>query len=123
MKNALFIYIIYKDIFRDRTDLKHHIRHNYQSVIKIKFQNGIVTEVKRAEDNMFKCKCGKDFKLPNSLRRHAKRCNNELIKSKENEEGVLMNILEDFDMSESMDMDDRIISTDCFGALISYEKC
>jgi uncharacterized C2H2 Zn-finger protein len=124
MKNTLFTCTICKDIFRNRTDLKNHVRRDHQSVVKVKFQNGGVTEVKRAEDNMFKCNCGKSFKLPDSLRRHAKGCNGELTVSEEDEEeGALMDVLEDSDASESMDVDDRIIPADCFGALISYEKC
>ena len=31
--------------------------------------------------------------------------------------------IDDSDASESMNIDDRIIPADCFGALISYEKC
>ena len=79
-----------------------------------------MAEVKRAEDNTFKCKCGKRVRLPDSLRRHAKRCNGELTES---EERALMDVLEDSDASESMNMDDRIVPADCFGSLISYEKC
>jgi uncharacterized C2H2 Zn-finger protein len=119
MKNALFTCAVCKDIFRNRTDLKNHVRRDHQSAVKVKFQTGGMTEVKRAEDNTFKCKCGKGFKLPNSLRRHAKGCNGELPESEENEEeGVLMNV-DDSDASESMDIDDSVIPADCFGALIS----
>jgi Zinc finger, C2H2 type len=124
MKNALFTCVVCKDIFRNRTDLKNHVRRDHQSAVKVKFQNGGVTEVKRAEDNTFKCKCGKSFKLPDSLRRHAKGCNDELTESEESEgEGALMDAEEDSDASESMDMDDRVVSTDCFRPLISHEKC
>ena len=35
---------------------------------------------------MFKCKCGKRFKLPDSLRRHAKRCNEESVELEKAEE-------------------------------------
>ena len=31
--------------------------------------------------------------------------------------------IDDSDASESMDMDDRIIPANCFGELISHEKC
>jgi hypothetical protein len=44
-----------------------------------------VTEVKRVEDNTFKCKCGKIFKLPGSLRRHARICRDELMEQEEDE--------------------------------------
>src|SRR5947207_841146 len=113
MTNALLKCIKCNDIFRTRHDLEYHVKHDHQSLVKVKFQNGGVTEVKRAEDNTFKCKCGKSFKLPDSLRRHAKRCNDELMEPEENEgEDVLM---DDTDASESMDMDDRVIPADCFG--------
>jgi len=123
MKNALFTCTICKDIFRNRPDLKNHVRRDHQSAVKVKFQNGGVTEVKRAEDNTFKCKCGKSFKLPDSLRRHAKECNNESTESHEEEVEVELMDISDSDASESMDVDDRIIPVDCFGALISHEKC
>src|SRR5271169_6882678 len=98
MKNALFTCAVCKDIFRNRTDLKNHVRRDHQSAVKIKFQNRGVTEVKRTEDNTFKCKCGKSFKLPNSLRRHVKKCNDELTEPEEDEEErALMNVLEDSD--------------------------
>ena len=116
----LFIYIIYKNIFRNHINLKNHIKHDHQSMIKIKFQIDDMTKVKRIKDNIFKCKYEKRFKLPNSLRRYAKECNDELTEPKER---ALMDVLEDFNVSESMNMNDRIILTDCFGALISYEKC
>jgi uncharacterized C2H2 Zn-finger protein len=122
MKNALFTCTTCKGIFRNRTDLKNHVRRDHQSAVKVKFQNGGMTEVKRAEDNMFKCKCGKTFKLPDSLRRHAKGCNAELMESEEYEgKGVGMNV-DDSDASQSMDIDDRVVPADCFGLLISHEK-
>jgi uncharacterized C2H2 Zn-finger protein len=124
MTNALLTCITCKDIFRSRNDLNNHVKRHHQSSVKVKFQNGGVTEVKKGEDGKFKCKCGKSFKLPDSLRRHAKGCNGELTEPEEDEEeGALMDVLEDSDASESMDVDDRIIPADCFGALISYEKC
>jgi uncharacterized C2H2 Zn-finger protein len=124
MKNTLFTCTICKDIFRNRTDLKNHVRRDHQSAVKVKFQNGAVTEVKRAKDNTFKCKCGKSFKLPDSLRRHAKGCNGELTEPEEDEEeGALMDVLEDSDASESMNVDERVVPADCFGALISHENC
>jgi hypothetical protein len=124
MTNALLKCIKCNDIFRNRQDLEYHVKRDHQSSVKIKFQNGSVTEVKRAEDNTFKCKCGKDFKLPNSLHRHAKECKDELTEPEEDEEEViLMDVLEDSDASESMNMDDRVVPVDCFGSLISYEKC
>ena len=123
MTNSLFTCITCNDIFRNRHDLNNHVRRDHQSAVKVKFQTGGVTEVKRAEDNTFKCKCGKRFKLPDSLRRHAKSCNNESTELEEKErEAELMNV-NDSDASESMNMNDRIIPIDCVSALISREKC
>jgi len=31
-------------------------------------------EVKRGDNGTFKCKCGKTFELPGSIRRHARSC-------------------------------------------------
>lgn len=111
------------DIFRNRHDLEYHVKRDHQSSVKVKFQNGTMTEVKRAEDNTFKCKCGKGFKLPNSLHRHAKGCNDELTEPEQNEREAGSMEIDDSDASESMNVDDRIVPADCFGALISYEKC
>jgi len=54
MKNTLFTCSICKDIFRNHSDLKNHVRRDHQSSVKVKFQNGDVVEIKRAEDNTFK---------------------------------------------------------------------
>jgi hypothetical protein len=82
-----------------------------------------VTEVKKAEDNTFKCRCEKRVKLANSLHRHAKGYSNELTESEEDGmDAELMN-MNDSDASESLITDARVIPADCFGALISYEKC
>jgi uncharacterized C2H2 Zn-finger protein len=123
MTNALLKCTKCSDIFRNRHDLNNHVKSDHQSSVKVKFQNGGVTEVKRAEDNMFKCKCGKSFKLANSLRRHGKECNGELTESAEDEEERMLMDVDDFDASESLIADARVIPADCFGELISYEKC
>lgn len=108
-------------IFRTRHELEYHVKHDHQSSVKAKFQNGDVVEIKRTQDNTFKCRCGKSFKLPDSIRKHAKNCIDESMEQGENEEQeVLMNI-DDSDVVESMDVDDRIIPADCFGWLISHE--
>ena len=78
MKNALFTCSVYKDIFRSRTDLKNHVRRDHQGSVKVKFRNGNVKEIKRGNDNAFKCSCGKSFKLPYSLQKHTKECNDGL---------------------------------------------
>ena len=44
------------------------------------------------------------------------------IRKENKEERILINILEDSDTLESMNMNNRIISIDCFDSLISYEK-
>jgi uncharacterized C2H2 Zn-finger protein len=123
MTNALLKCTKCNDIFRNRHDLNNHVKSDHQSSVKVKFQNGGVTEVKRAVDNTFKCKCGKSFKLANSLRRHAKECNDELAESAEDEEERVLMDVDDSDASESLITDARVIPADCFGALISYEKC
>src|SRR5271169_3053679 len=124
MTNALLMCITCNNVFRRRSDLMYHVKRDHQSLIKVKFENGSVTEIKKGEDGMFKCKCGKRFKLSITLRKHAKGCGDELTELEEDEEErALMNVLEDSDASESINVDDRIISADCFGALISYEKC
>ena len=123
MTNALFKCIKCSDIFRSRHDLNNHVKSDHQSSVKVKFQNDAVTEIKKAEDNTFKCTCGKSFKLANSLRRHAKNCNDELSELKQNEREVESMEIDDSDASESMNMNDRVIRVDCFGPLISREKC
>ena len=82
-----------------------------------------MTEVKRAGDSTFKCKCGKSFKLADSLRRHAKRCDGELTEPDSKESGEELMNENDPDASEFMNVDDRNVPADCFGALISYKKC
>jgi uncharacterized C2H2 Zn-finger protein len=123
MKNALFTCAVCKDIFRNRNDLKNHVKRDHQSSVKVKFQNGGVTEVKKREDGSFKCKCGKSFRVPGSLQRHAKRCNGELAELEQDEREAGSMEVDDSDASESMDVDDRVVRADCFGALISHEKC
>ena len=72
-------------------------------------------EVKREEDNTFKCICGKSFKFPDSLRRHAKKCSSELVElEKGRREVELMNV-DDSDVSEHMELDDRVVADDCIG--------
>jgi uncharacterized C2H2 Zn-finger protein len=123
MTNALLKCIKCNDIFRTRHDLEYHVKRDHQSSVKVKFQNGDVTEVKRAEDNTFKCKCGKSFKLPDSLRRHARTCRGELTDPEQIEREPELMDVDGSDASESLDLDDRVVPVDCFGAVISHEKC
>ena len=39
MRNILFIYIIYNNIFKNHLNLNYYMKYNYESLIKIKFQN------------------------------------------------------------------------------------
>ena len=122
MRNVLFTCAICNDIFRTRSDLNNHVKCKHQSMVKVKFQTGRVAEIKKGADGTFKCTCGKGFKIPWSLQKHAKRCDNESTESHEEEIEVELMDINDSDESESMDMNDRIIPVDCFGALISHEK-
>lgn len=79
-------------------------------------------EIKRDADGTFQCKCDKKFKLPTSLRRHAKNCGDELAESEENEEEEMLMDIDDADGSESSNTNDRVVPADCFGLLIPYEK-
>jgi len=92
----------------------------------VKFQNGGITKVKRAEDNTFKCQCGKAFKLANSLCRHAKGCSGELTEREDDDKRGAESVDgNESDASEHMDVDNRVIDripNDCFGTLIPHEK-
>ena len=122
MTSALFRCTTCNEIFRSRHDFNHHVRRDHQSSVNVKYQNGSVKEVKRAEDNTFKCKCEKSFKLPSSLRRHAKGCNGESEELDENEDEIVLMDAEDSDASELMDVEDMAMPNDCFGTQVSHEK-
>ena len=122
MTPTLLICTTCNDTFRSRHELNYHVRHEHQSSVKIKYQNGDMTEVKRTEDNTFKCKCGKSFKHPNSIQRHAKICNEESGELEENEDEIVLMDIDDSHASESMSVEDRMIPADCFGIRISHEK-
>jgi uncharacterized C2H2 Zn-finger protein len=124
MTNALFMCTTCNDIFRNRHDLNNHVRHEHQSSVKVKFQNGGVTEVKKAEDDTFKCKCGKSFKLPHSLRRHAKNCTDELSETEhayETEMEISEGISDASESSEFIEPEIDDTPIDCYGALFSRE--
>ena len=80
-------------------------------------------EVKKAKNDTFKCKYEKSFKLPNSLRRHARTCKNKLIDLEQIERESELIDINDSDISELLNLNDKIISVDCFDAIISHEKC
>ena len=123
MINILFKCIKYNNIFRNHHDLNNHIKNNHQSSIKIKFQNDDMIKVKKTKDNIFKYKYEKNFKFINSLHKYARIYNNKLMKQKENEREIELININDFDISKSLKLNDRIISIDCFDALIYHEKC
>src|SRR5208282_395186 len=123
MTNALFTCRTCNDIFRNRSELNYHVKRRHQTLIKVKFDNGHVMKVKKREDGTFKCKYGKNFKTPTSIRKHTNGCKNELTQREQNERETESMDGNDSDASERMDVDSRVIPVDCFGALISYEKC
>ena len=92
-------------------------------MIKIKFQNEDMIEIKRAKDNIFKCKYEKNFKLLNSLYKYIKKYNNKSIKSYKKKIKIELIDINDSDISELMNMNNRIILIDYFDTLISHEKC
>ena len=122
MRNTLFTCTVCNDIFRTRPDLNKHVRHKHQSMVKVKFQMGRVAEVKKGADGIFKCVCGKGFKVPWSLQRHAKGCSGKLTESQKEEADIELTNGDNSDASEYVDMDSRVIPADCVGALIS-QKC
>jgi hypothetical protein len=100
--------------------MNNHVRHIHQSLVKVKFQNGRVTEVKRGEGGTFECKCGKRFKVPDS---HAKGCNDEQAESRNAIEEDVQMCEANSDASETLDLNEDVDDTpaDCFGAPISCE--
>ena len=105
--------------FRSRSALNNHVRRDHQSSVKVKFQNGNVTEIKRGNDNAFKCNCGKTFKLPDSLQRHTKECSNEPESYNSELDDVDMLAEEnDANVSESCESNGDCVNdipADCFG--------
>ena len=78
-------------------------------------------EAKRGEDNAFKCKCGKIFKLPDSLRRHAKSWTGKLAESEQAKE---VNAI-DSDVSESLDLYNKVVDNtpaNCYGTLFHVKS-
>src|SRR5436190_23966766 len=79
MTNALLSCTACNMPFRSRAALNNHVRCDHQKRVKVKYQNGNLVQVERGRDNAFKCGCGKVFKTPLSLQKHAKGCNGELV--------------------------------------------
>lgn len=112
------------ELFRKESLLKNHVRRDHQSLVKVKFRNGGMTEVKKRDDDMFKCNCGKSFTLPTSLQRHARDCNGDIVDGERIEgEDVSMkegdSVASEATILQEEDVNDTPM--DCFGALISCE--
>ena len=118
MTHTLFTCTKCNKIFRSHNRLDYHNRCDHQLSVKVKFHNGEVTEVTKDEEDLFKCKCGKGFKLPVSLQRHGKNCRGDLIAREDNEKEAIFMDVDDFDASESVSVDDRVIPFDCIGTQI-----
>src|SRR5579864_257199 len=62
------------EMFRNRSAYKNHVRSKHQASVAVKFEDGTSLKIKRESNGKFKCRCGKLFKLPNSLHAHARSC-------------------------------------------------
>ena len=91
-------------------------------MIKIKFDNKYIIKVKKKENNIFKYIYEKKFKILWLLQKYMKRYNDELIKSEKNKKKRILININDFDISKSMNINNKIVLIDYFDALISYEK-
>jgi uncharacterized C2H2 Zn-finger protein len=117
MHNALLSCKTCGELFRKKSALKNHVKREHQSLVKVKFKNGKVTEVKKGVDGMFICKCEKSFKLPASLQTHAKQCNGEVPVTIRIEEEDMTMQEGDFDAPDSLpDLKESNTPMDCFGA-------
>src|SRR5271170_5866580 len=106
MTNALLTCITCNDIFRSRSDLTFHVKRDHQLSVKVKFQNGDATELKKDEGGTFKCKCGKSFKLATSIRRHTKSGKGELRKPRHGEVEAELVDMSGSDASESVEVNE-----------------
>ena len=69
-------------MFRKRSGLDYYIKRHYQILVKVKFNNKYIMKIKKYKDDMFKCKCGKSFKIPTSIQKHIKSYKSKLIEHK-----------------------------------------
>jgi hypothetical protein len=63
-----------KETFETRDALNNHVRKKHQLLVKAKFLNGAIKEIRRGPDGKFRCPCGRVFCHPVSLRTHASGC-------------------------------------------------
>jgi uncharacterized C2H2 Zn-finger protein len=109
-------------LFRSRSALNNHVRRNHQSSVKVQFRNGNVAEIKRGNDNAFKCNCGKIFKLPISLQKHTKDCSEKVASCYGDLNDVdMLDEEDDSDVSESCESDNNCVNeipADCFGMML-----
>ena|SRR5271155_1439818 len=121
MTTALLSCITCQQLFRSRSALSNHVRRDHQPSVKVQFRNGNVAEIKRGNDNAFKCNCGKTFKLPNSLQIHTKECGDELVSHNGDLNDVdMLREENDSDVSESCESNDDCVNdipADCFGTM------
>lgn len=61
--------------------LKDHIKRVHQGSDMVTFIDGTTARIKRDQEGVFKCVCGRVFRLPVSSRHHAKRCDGEYDKT------------------------------------------
>jgi len=66
-----------QEIFKDRSQLRYHVRQVHQSRVKVTFPDGKTVNIKGGSNGLFECVCHKSFPLPDSLRRHTKSCNDD----------------------------------------------
>jgi hypothetical protein len=126
MTNALFSCVTCNKVFRSRSVLTYHVKRDHQSSVKVKFDNGSAAEINKGQNGTFICKCEKRFKLSVTLRKHAKTCSGERGEPEnidmENED-MMEEVSDASGMEDSEERQVSDTSVDCFGALISHEKC
>jgi len=113
-----------EDVFAHRSALKDHVKRSHQESVKVTFTDGTIASIKRDQGGVFKCKCGRVFRLPGSARRHAKRCDGgddmtvTTAADDEGEPGTMEDREEEGDEVGEDSMDD--LSYDLVGICVSY---